>query len=220
MDYLRLEEIPAYLDACWQAYRPLAEVLLGTGLRTSEALALEWGDVDWRSSAVVAVRARKRNMTGSTKGDRARRVEIGPRLLGVLADRRAARAEHSLGDDGGSLVFPGQRGYLDRSYVSRTWHREALKGAGLRQTVRLHDLRHSAAAGWLAAGLPMIYVQRQLGHSNIGTTIDLYGHLEESFLRDAAARAEAAVWRVGTTAGTTGSGGARPLSAIADGERL
>jgi integrase len=220
MDYLRLDEIPTYLAACSVAYRPLAEVLLGTGLRISEALALEWGDVDWRSSAVVVVRARKRNMTGSTKGDRARRVEIGPRLLSVLADRRAAWAEHSLCDDGASLIFPGQRGYLDRSYVSRTCHRDALKGAGLRQTVRLHDLRHSAAAGWLAAGLPMIYVQRQLGHSNIGTTIDLYGHLEESFLRDAAARAEAAVWRVGTTAGTTGAGAAGALSASSASEPL
>jgi hypothetical protein len=41
----------------------------------------------------------------------------------------------------------------------------------------------------------MIYVQRQLGHRDIGTTIGLYGHLEESFLRDAAVRAEAAVWQ-------------------------
>ena len=55
-------------------------------------------------------------------------------------------------------------------------------------------LRHSAAKGWLAAGLPMIYVQRQLGHSTISTTINLYGHLEESFLRNAAVRPEAAIW--------------------------
>jgi integrase len=40
----------------------------------------------------------------------------------------------------------------------------------------------------------MIYVQRQLGHRNIGTTIDLYGHLEEGFLRDAAVRAEAVIF--------------------------
>ena len=100
----------------------------GTGLRISKALALEWGDVDWRSSAIVVTRARKRNATGSTKGDRARRVEIGPRLLGLLGDRRAAQAEHRTDDDGGNLIFPGQRGYLNRSNVSREWHRKALKG--------------------------------------------------------------------------------------------
>jgi integrase len=60
--------------------------------------------------------------------------------------------------------------------------------------VRLHDLRHSAAAEWLSAGLPLVYIQRQLGHRDITTTVRSYGHLEASFLRDAAARAEAAVF--------------------------
>jgi Phage integrase, N-terminal SAM-like domain len=38
-DYLRLDEIPRYLDACSEVYRPLAELLIGSGLRISEALA-------------------------------------------------------------------------------------------------------------------------------------------------------------------------------------
>jgi integrase len=180
MDFLRLEEIPAYLAACAPNYRPLAEVLLGAGLRIGEALALTWCDVDWRSGALVVTRSSKREGTGSTKGDRNRRVEIGPRLLAALADRRAAQAEHHADDDGQRLMFPGRGGgHADRSHVSLEWHRAALKSAGLRQTIRLHDLRHSAAASWLGAGLPMIYVQRQLGHASITTTIELYGHLEE-----------------------------------------
>jgi integrase len=73
-------------------------------------------------------------------------------------------------------------------------HQRALRDAGLRQTLRLHDLRHTAAASWLAAGLPLIYVQRQLGHASITTTERQYGHLEKSFLRGAAERAEVVVW--------------------------
>lgn len=198
MDYLRLEEIPVYLAACHDRYRPLAELLLATGVRIGEALALTWGDVDWRSGAIVITKAHKRSGVGSTKGDRSRRVEVGARLVQLLADRRAVQAEQHADDDAGRLLFPGQCGHLDRSHVSRVWHKQALKGAGLRQTIRLHDLRHSAAASWLACGLPMIYVQRQLGHRQVATTIDLYGHLEEGFLRDAAARAEAGVWASGT----------------------
>ena len=201
MDYLRLAEIQPYLNACAGDYGPLAEVLIGTGLRISEALALEWGDVDWRGKALVIRRGLKREGPGSTKGDRARRVELGPRLLGRLADRRAIQGEHGTAAEGSALIFPGKgrgarQGYRDRSHASRTLHRDALKNAGLRQTIRLHDLRHTAAASWLAVPLPMIYVQRQLGHRNIGTTIDLYGHLEEGFLRDAATRAEAAIFEV------------------------
>ncbi len=199
MDYLRLNEIPLYLDACAPAYRPLAEVLIGSGARIGEAVALTWGDIDWQGSAIVIARASKRTGTGSTKGDRSRRVEIGPRLLKLLEDQRAVQAEQHADDDGRRLIFPGRHGgHLDRSHISTTWHRKALKNAGLRQTLRLHDLRGTAAASWLAAGLPMIYVQRQLGHVDIATTVRHYGHLEEGFLLDAAKRAETAVWGSGT----------------------
>jgi hypothetical protein len=46
LDYLRLHEIGPYLDACTAHYRPLAELLIGTGVRISEALALTWNDID------------------------------------------------------------------------------------------------------------------------------------------------------------------------------
>lgn len=69
-----------------------------------------------------------------------------------------------------------------------------MRAAGLRRTIRLHDLRQSAAALWLSAGLPLVYAQRQLGHADISTTVKHYGHLEPAYLQDAAARAEAAVW--------------------------
>ena len=71
---------------------------------------------------------------------------------------------------------------------------DALEDAGLRRTLRLHDLRHTAAASWLAAGLPLILVQHQLGHASITTTQQVYGHLEESFLRGAAERVERLIW--------------------------
>src|SRR5919202_338529 len=80
MDYLRLEEIPRYLEACDGVYRPLAETLIATGLRISEALALTWGDVDWSARRLRVLRSRKREGAGSTKGDRFRPVDFRPPL--------------------------------------------------------------------------------------------------------------------------------------------
>ena len=57
----------------------------------------------------------------------------------------------------------------------------------------LHSLRHTAATAWLATGHPLIFVQRQLGHRSITTTEEHYGHLEASFVRDAAAQTEALI---------------------------
>jgi integrase len=72
------------------------------------------------------------------------------------------------------------------------WHEAALEDAGIRD-MPLHSLRHTAAAAWLAVGHPLIFVQRQLGHRSITTTEEHYGHLEGSFVKDAAALTEAAI---------------------------
>ena len=53
--------------------------------------------------------------------------------------------------------------------VSRAWHKEALRDAGLRD-MPLHALHHSASAAWLSTERPLMYVQGQLGHAQI--TID------------------------------------------------
>jgi integrase len=196
MDYLRLEEIPRYLDACSATYRPLAEVLIACGLRISEALALTWKDLDLGGRSIRVLRSRKRGGDGSTKGDRFRSVDFGPRIADLLADVRAARSAHGPVRRA-DQVFVGPRGgRLNRSDVSRDDHKAALEDAALRTSLRLHDLRHTAAASWLACGLPLIYVQRQLGHASLSTTEALYGHLEEAFLRRAAERVEERIWGI------------------------
>lgn len=51
------------------------------------------------------------------------------------------------------LVFRGPHGgALSRSDLSRDVHKAVLEDAAPRGPVRLHDLRHTAAASWLAAG--------------------------------------------------------------------
>jgi integrase len=180
---LRLYEIPGYLEACSSLHRPLAEVLIACGLRISEALALTFRDVDFDAGTLRVLRSGKRVGPGSTKGDRFRSVDFGPRIdwdpSGSAGPPAGAR---DLQADGG--VVRGRGGaVLERRYVSGQMHKKALRRASLRNALRLHDLRHTAAASWLACGLPLIYVQRQLGHASIKTTGRAYGRLEESYLR-------------------------------------
>jgi integrase len=212
-DYLRLHEISVYPEACSETYRPLAQTLIGTGVRISEALALTVADLDLERRAIIVARSLKDDGTiGSTKSDRFRRVEIGPDLATMLADHAARRMEQT--DDLGSraLLFvtpvrrgkrdkgrwssKGELGVIDRGTVSRGWHKEALQEAGLRD-MPLHGLRHTASAAWLSTGRPLMYVQRQLGHAQITTTERLYGHLEEAFARNAAADTEAMIRHAG-----------------------
>ena len=217
-DYLRLNEILRYVDGCSDAYRPLAELLIGTGLRISEALALRVGDLelDGAGGTVVVYRSRKADSVGSTKSDRFRAVEIGPSLCSVLRDQIARRAELAAGDRAAAVLFvmpvriakrskgrwesAGVGRPLDRNTVSRDWHKQALEDAALRD-MPLHALRHTAAAAWLAAGNSLMYVQRQLGHADISTTERYYGHLERHVLAAGAVATEDAIARASTAFG-------------------
>ncbi len=51
---------------------------------------------------------------------------------------------------------------------------------------RVHDLRHTAASVWLAAGADPKVVQRVLGHATAAMTMDLYGHMMDANLWQAA----------------------------------
>lgn len=211
-EYLRLDEIPRYLDACEPHYRPLAELLIGSGVRISEALALRIADLELgdRGGHIIVYRSRKQNAVGSTKSDRFRSVEIGPGLTAALRDQVARRMELPNPDGRAALLFvmpvrmskrskgrwasAGADRPLDRTTVSRDWHKQALQDAALRD-MPLHALRHTAAAAWLAAGNSLMYVQRQLGHRDIGTTEHYYGHLERHVLAAGAIATEEAIAR-------------------------
>jgi len=209
-EYLRLHEITVYLDSCREVYRPLAEVLIGAGVRISEALALRVGDLelDNTGGVIVVYRSAKRGAIGSTKSDRFRPVEIGRSLADVLRAHLARRDPGGLGRDALVYTMParirkrepgrwagrGDGGPMDRTTVSRDWHKQALQDAGLRD-MPLHALRHTAAAAWLAAGNSLMYVQRQLGHADIATTERYYGHLERHVLAAGAIATEEAIAR-------------------------
>lgn len=78
---------------------------------------------------------------------------------------------------------------LNPSNVRRRWHAPALAAAG-REHVRLHDLRDTVATLAIAAGESVLYVQAQLGHTDVCTTMR-YAHADHQMHRAAAARADA-----------------------------
>jgi integrase len=196
MLYLNRDDTNAYLEACSDSYRPLAEILIGAGLRIGEAIALEWRDVDWDGCGLIITRASKEGVIGTPKGDRARAVSVAPYVVDLLREHRSRQAEaHGLN----RLVFLSPNGaMLDRHNVRRRGHAHAVMDAGLTPRLRLHDLRHTAATLWLGSGESIYFVQQQLGHADIQTTIDLYGHPDRTAHKEAAARA-ASWWREGVS---------------------
>lgn len=75
------------------------------------------------------------------------------------------------------LVFPSRIGTPMEPGNLHRHFKAVLKQAGLSDSIRFHDLRHSCATLLLAQGVPLVVVQDTLGHTQISTTADIYGHV-------------------------------------------
>ena len=69
----------------------------------------------------------------------------------------------------------------------------ALKVANLPR-IRFHDLPHTYASQQLDLGQNAKYIQKQMGHTSIKTTMDIYGHLMEDTNLEAASRLGEAIF--------------------------
>ena len=153
LDYLRLDEIERYLDACVEHYRPLAEFLIGTGARISEALAVRWPDVDLDAGVVRISRQRARgaDATVPTKGKRFRSVQIGPAARPARFASSGPHAPRAASADGGWLFLcpPPLRGRYSRPHragAAEPQDRARLARVGARRTPACATCRSTRCA--------------------------------------------------------------------------
>lgn len=154
--------------------RALLEVMYGTGIRVSELVGIDLGDLDLKRATV--------KVTG--KGDRERIVPLGDYAVEALRlyieKGRPALAINQneytsalfLNHRGGRLTDRGVRWLLKR-YVGRL---------GLNQQTSPHTFRHSFATHMLDNGADLRAVQELLGHARLSTT-QIYTHLSTDRLK-------------------------------------
>ena len=107
------------------------------------------------------------------------------------------------------LVLVRLRRSLQRSPFARNVHREfkvVLRTAEL-PDLRIHDLRHSAAAILIAQGVSAKAISDLLGHSAASFTLQVYGHLMEETKREVAAKMDAVLSPVATSVATKAARG-------------
>ena len=175
-------------------YAKVLRLILGTGLRRGEALALRWQDVrlDRCELSIKGSLTRRGSelVVSDAKTQRSRRVvSLSPAMVRLITEHRAEQVAErlragNLWEDTG-FVFATEFGCpVDPRNLLRTTTLAA-KRARLPQ-IGVHTLRHTYATTALLNNVPMHVVSRNLGHSSIMITADIYGHLTDDAARSAA----------------------------------
>ena len=183
---LLLQQVP---DAM---FRTAFLLVLHTGLRRSELVGLQWGDVDLKEGVLSVRRAVVKLPSGGVdvSGPKSGR----PRVIDLpSASVEAMRVHRDSPAGTGLFVFSRPDGRpLDPNLVTRVFRRSAER-AGL-EDVRFHDLRHTHATLLLSQDVHLKVVSERLGHSTVSITGDIYSHVLPTVQREAVERFGAA-WR-------------------------
>ena len=153
--------------------RLMLQLMLDTGLRLSEATALEWRDLDLTTGKLKVRKG---------KGAKDRILWVGDEDLEALRKWRDRQAKDVTGTP--SNVFTTLDGKaVSPRYVQAMLKRYAAK-AGIARNVHPHLLRHSFATDLLREAKNIRLVQRALGHARLATT-EIYTHIVDEELEDA-----------------------------------
>jgi integrase/recombinase XerD len=153
--------------------RALLELMYASGLRASEAIGLDLGDVD----------NEERLLRTRGKGSKERIVPIGQAALSALAVYVERGRPQLVKNNVEAHLFVNFRGgQLTRQGLYKIVRRHAMT-AGLADRMSPHTLRHTFATHLLAGGCDLRSVQEMLGHADVSTT-QLYTHLSSERLKD------------------------------------
>jgi integrase len=167
--------------------RSLVLLLILTGMRIGELLALRWRNVDLATGLLRVEETVYDGHFDEPKSNHSvRLIPLGPLAVAVLAERRKLGCQ-----DGESLVFPNRKGTtLDRHTLLSRQLKPAAQALGL-SNVTWHLLRHSNATLHDSLGTPLGTVQALLGHSSSEITRQVYLHSLAADRRAAAEKLEA-----------------------------
>lgn len=155
-------------------YQAALSLAYGTGLRSSEVVALKVNDID---------SDRKTLRVEQGKGQKDRYAMLSPILLERLRDWwHVARAKGKMLD--GGWLFPGQNPInpMSTRQLNRACH-AAATAAELNKRVSMHTLRHSYATHLLEQKVDIRIIQVLLGHKKLETT-SLYTQVATDVLRE------------------------------------
>ncbi len=153
--------------------KAMLELMYASGLRVSELINLELGQIDVRLGVLKVL----------GKGNKERLVPVGEQALDSLADYMKTGRHELLSQTNSSHLFLSKRGKgMSRQAFWQLIRRHATL-AGIRTKVSPHTLRHAFATHLLNHGADLRTLQMLLGHADLSTT-QIYTHVATARLQE------------------------------------
>ena len=168
-------------------YKNLVQFALWTGLRTSELIAVQWGDVDFNRGSILIKRAK----TQLSKKDETTKTKTGTREVKLLSPALSAIvSQKSFTLLSGKHIFLNEKTgkpFDGDQQIRAVWQR-ALMRAGIRYR-HPYQTRHTYASWMLSAGESLPWISKQMGHASITTTTKHYARFISESQPDAGNKA-------------------------------
>ena len=161
-------------------------LILQTGLRAGELTGLKWSDIDFEKRTLSVNRSmefrysEQKFLTGEPKSKSGyRTIPLTQEAYNILKAKEQERSLEKVRDIRfKDIVFINRKGTPTKNSAYDSTLYKLAKKAGI-EKLSMHSLRHTFATRAIEAGMRPKTLQKLLGHSNIGITMNLYVHVSE-----------------------------------------
>ena len=186
MNFWTKEEFELFIDEVMdkQTTYTIFMTFYWTGIRLGELLALTPSDIDFDKKTITISKSYQRingkDIVTEPKTSKRKRVITAPNFL---LDTIKEYMELFYDCDPQDYLFPISKNYIEREL------KRGVDKSGVKK-IRVHDFRHSHASLLIDMNFPILAVSNRLGHENIQTTLNVYGHLYPNKQKQLAERLE------------------------------
>lgn len=184
---LTIEEQKKFLkQAKGQSYENQYKFILQTGLRTGELVGLKWEDVDFENKTVKIQRSMEYRYsvgawrTGEPKSKSGyRTIPLTDEAIRILLAQKEKNSKIKfISEEWSKYIFLCRKGEPVKNSTYDTALFKICEKAGINK-FSMHVLRHTFATRCIEGGMMPKTLQKILGHSNIGITMNLYVHITD-----------------------------------------
>lgn len=178
-------------------HMPILLLILNTGMRIGEALALKWSDIDLKNNTLrvnkTLTKAKERNVKGEVVEKNKKtfsditKTESGNRLIplndmAVSLLKQVQDYNKRMKIKTQYVASTAEGGYVSERNILRTY--KSILGIVGAEDYTIHALRHTFASRLLKSGIEISVVSKLLGHADINTTYSTYIHVLNDQMTD------------------------------------